>query len=433
MRELALKYLNQLPRFSTIPGVEREQALLEFLDHPEKRIPMIHVTGTNGKGSVSSIFAEVFRCYGLKVGFFSSPHLKDYPERINIQGNPVSWQLLSEGILAVAAAADKWKNAGGGEPTEFDVLTASAFWIFSREKVDIAIIEVGIGGTYDSTNVIDPILTVITNVAEDHLDKCGPELADLAAHKAGILKSGVPMVSTVLSGPYREIIRNQAQAIGCPAYFSDEAWQIEGQPDFALKREKLVFKPLPSLSQDQLAGEYLLSLRGPHQYSNAGVVLAGLSILQEQYPCLKKAAKIGLNQTVWPGRFEIIEKRGQVFVVDGAHNPLGAEALRAGLDEWFEGQSLTFIVGFLDDKEPEAFLEKLHRETDQWIGIQPNSDRTMTKEQIMDYLAPYQGRWGGSLAKVLSQIQAEDSHQVIVITGSLYLIGPAREILLNEK
>ena len=178
MREAALKYLDQLPRFSPIPGVEREQALLEFLDHPEKKIPMIHVTGTNGKGSVSSMFAEVFRCYGLKVGFFSSPHLKDYPERINIQGNPVSWQLLSEGILAVAGAADKWKSSGGGEPTEFDVLTASAFWIFAKEEVDIAIIEVGIGGTYDSTNVIQPILTVITNIAEDHLDKCGPELAD---------------------------------------------------------------------------------------------------------------------------------------------------------------------------------------------------------------------------------------------------------------
>ena len=147
-------------------------------DHPEKEIPMIHVTGTNGKGSVSSMFAEVFRCYGLKVGFFSSPHLKDYPERINIQGNPVSWQLLSEGVLAVAGAADKWKSSGGGEPTEFDVLTASAFWIFAKEEVDIAIIEVGIGGTYDSTNVIQPILTVITNIAEDHLDKCGPELAD---------------------------------------------------------------------------------------------------------------------------------------------------------------------------------------------------------------------------------------------------------------
>ena len=433
MREAALKYLDQLPRFSPIPGVEREQALLEFLDHPEKKIPMIHVTGTNGKGSVSSMFAEVFRCYGLKVGFFSSPHLKDYPERINIQGNPVSWQLLSEGILAVAGAADKWKSSGGGEPTEFDVLTASAFWIFAKEEVDIAIIEVGIGGTYDSTNVIQPILTVITNIAEDHLDKCGPELADLAAHKAGILKPGVPMVSTVLPGPYREIIRNQAKEVGCPAHFSGEDWQVEGQPNFAFKRERLIFKPLPSLNQDDLAGEYSLSLLGPHQYSNAGVVLAGLSVLQERYPFLKKTAEIGLNQTVWPGRFEIIEKNGQIFVVDGAHNPLGAEALRTGLDEWFADQALTFVVGFLDDKEPEAFLEKLHRGNDQWIGIQPDSDRTMTQERIMSYLAPCQGSWGGSLAKALSQIQTRDSREVIVITGSLYLVGPARQLLLDER
>ena len=199
------------------------------------------------------------------------------------------------------------------------------------------------------------------------------------------------------------------------------------------KRERLIFKPLPSLNQDDLAGEYSLSLLGPHQYSNAGVVLAGLSVLQERYPFLKKAAEIGLNQTVWPGRFEIIEKNGQIFVVDGAHNPLGAEALRAGLDEWFADQALTFVVGFLDDKEPEAFLEKLHRGNDQWIGIQPDSDRTMTQERIMSYLAPCQGSWGGSLAKALSQIQTRDSREVIVITGSLYLVGPARQLLLDER
>lgn len=423
-REQWLQYLKNLPRFSEKPGIYREEKLLSYLGNPEKKYPVIHITGTNGKGSVGAMFAEVLKMAGLKVGLFSSPHLEDYPERIRIQGESLDWEELGEVFSDVSKSAEKWNKEENLRPTEFDFLTAAGFLCFAKENVDVAVVEVGLGGTFDSTNLVNPILTIITNVAEDHLDICGPRLEDLAVHKAGILKTGVPVVSGVRRGALREIIRERAKELGSPCFFSEESWTFSGEADRQQKKEILNFRALDSFFSDY-DGSYALNLLGSYQQENASIVLAGLRLLEEKWPQIRDVAEKSLNRVKWPGRFEIYTGK-PVLIIDGAHNPGGAVGLRASLDEWFPNERICFIVGFLKGKEVESFLKNLHHKGDQWIGVSPDSPRGMEKEETLALLSSYNGVWSESMEAILEKIQ-NDSSFIYVVCGSLYLVEPARK------
>lgn len=422
-REQWLQYLENLPRFSEKPGVYREEKLLSYLGNPEKKNPIIHITGTNGKGSVGAMLAEVLKRAGLKVGLFSSPHLEDYPERIRIQGEPVGWNELGKIFAEVSQSVEKWNQEENLRPTEFDFLTAAGFLTFAKENVDIAIIEVGLGGTFDSTNVVNPIVSIITNVAEDHLDICGPALEDLAVHKAGIIKHGVPVISGVREGALREIIREKAKLLGCPAFFSGESWRFSGEANRPEKKEILNFIALDSFFKDY-TGNYELSLLGSYQQENASIVLGALRFVEEKWPQLKETVRDSLKHVKWPGRFEIY-KGNPMLVIDGAHNPGGAKGLRASLDEWFPDEKICFIVGFLKGKEAGSFLGELHHDGDRWIGVSPDSPRGMGKEETLALLSPYQGIWKESIGAALEKIKGDPSF-IYVVCGSLYLVGPAR-------
>lgn len=423
-REQWLQYLENLPRFSEKPGVYREEKLLSYLGNPEKEYPIIHITGTNGKGSVGAMLAEALEMAGLKVGLFSSPHLEDYPERIRIQGESLSWEKLGEVFTEVSQSVEKWKKEENLRPTEFDFLTAAGFLCFAKEKVDVAIVEVGLGGTFDSTNVVKPMLTIITNVAEDHLDICGPHLEDLAVHKAGILKPGIPVISGVSKGPLREIIREKAKELDCPIFFSEEAWTFSGAADREQRKELLTFSALdPFFSSYD--GEYALNLLGSYQQENAAIVLVALRLLEEKWSQIKNVVRKSLNHVKWPGRFEIYTGK-TVLIIDGAHNPGGARGLRASLDEWFPNEKICFIVGFLKGKEADSFIEELHHEGDKWIGVSPDSPRGMEKEETLALLLSYNGMWEESVEVALRKTK-NDSSFIYVVCGSLYLVGPARK------
>jgi folylpolyglutamate synthase/dihydrofolate synthase len=430
-REQVLAYLESLSRFSESPGIQRERKLLSYLGNPEKKYPVIHITGTNGKGSVGAMLSEVFSRAGLKVGWFSSPHLEDYPERVRICGKEISWEEFGSVISTVIEAVEKWQEEESGKPTEFDVISAAGFYYFAKEQVDIAIIEVGIGGMLDSTNVVEPIFTIITNVEKDHLDKCGPTLEDVAIHKSGIIKPSVPMVSAVKSGILREIIRNRAVELEAPSFFIEEDWRFTGEANYENQKEILHFLPEDTLTS-VFQGRYELNLLGEHQRENASVALGTLSLLNERFPISKEIVYSALKGVKWPGRFEVFATSEKVLIIDGAHNVAGARSLRQTLDKWLRGKSVCFVAGFLDDKDAGEFVEALHRDGDCWIGVKPDSPRGMAKEQNLAFLASYGGIWGGALEEGLSKAVEKIPLMPVVVCGSLYLVGSARRWAQNK-
>lgn len=378
----ALKFLENLTIFGIKPGLERIEKILARLGNPQKNYATIHVTGTNGKGSVCAMLAEILKLAGKKVGLFTSPHLESYCERIKINGANISEEDFAAQIELV-------RNCGV-EATHFEVLTAAAYEYFSRQKVDVAVIEVGIGGLWDSTNVIVPEVSVITNVALEHEKTLG-DLKSIARNKAGIIKAGVPVV-TGAAGEALEIIKTVAQEKNSRLY------EINAPVDVKIN----------------LGGEY--------QKFNAAIAIQAARILGVD----EKIILAGLEKVQWAGRFENIG--GVIF--DGAHNPHGAKALRESLDKNFPCGKRIWVFGVLADKNFGAMIEILFRADDFVIVTAPDSERAASIEIICEILNS-RGLENIGVAKISDAVDLlkKTSGDVKIIAGSLYLIGAARKFV----
>ena len=387
----ALKYLDWLCVFGVKEGLERISLLADALGQPQNFYRTIHVAGTNGKGSVCAMLAEMLKTSGLRVGLFTSPHLESYCERIQINGENISESDFAEMIFRV-----KDCNVVA---THFEVLTAAAFEYFREQEVDIAVIEVGLGGLYDSTNIITPELSIITNVALDHENILGG-LENIALNKAGIIKANVPTVTGATGLPL-EIIRAVAHAKNSPLY--------EVNP--------YNLKPNP----------YNLNLRGDYQQFNAAIAIKAAKILGIDDDKICAA----LKRVEWAGRFEIVETASGVVIIDGAHNPHGAAALRESLDKNFPRAQRTWLFGVLSDKDFDAMTEILFSAGDFVIVTPPNSPRAAKSEIIC---AKLRGR-GIECVAVENNFEAVErllnsTSDVKIIAGSLYLIGAVRKFVV---
>lgn len=380
----ALKYLESLNIFGIKPGLDRINLLMERLKFPQKNYKTIHVTGTNGKGSVCAMLAEILKCDGRTVGLFTSPHLESYCERIRING-----ENISESDFAVTI--EKVKNCGV-QATQFEILTAAAFEYFSRRKVEIAVIEVGLGGLLDSTNVITPEISIITNVSLEH-EKILGDLKSIARNKAGIIKPNVPVVTAATGEPLK-IIREVAQKNNSALYEVTAPAEVE------------------------------INLRGEYQKMNAAVAIQAAKILNIN----EKAIRAGLAKVEWAGRFEIIDG----VIIDGAHNPHGAAALRDSLDKNFPHGKRVWIFGALADKNFDEMIKILFRADDFVIVTPPHSERAATLKILCENLSQHDIKNIG--AENLSdaiKILKKTAGEVKIISGSLYLIGAARKFLLG--
>lgn len=335
----ALKYLESLNVFGIKPGLERINLLMEKLNFPQKNYSTIHVTGTNGKGSVCAMLAEILKLDGYKVGLFTSPHLESYCERIRINGENISEKDF-------AATIETVKNCGV-TATQFEVLTAAAFEYFSQQKVDIAVIEVGLGGLYDSTNVITPKISIITNVALEHENILG-DLENIARNKAGIIKKNIPVVTGATGAPLK-IIREVAQKNNSALYEVTEPAKVK------------------------------INLLGEYQKFNAAIAIQAAKVLN----IADEKIFAGLESVQWAGRFEMING----VIVDGAHNPHGAAALRQSLDKNFSAGKRVWVFGALADKNFEQMINILFREDDFVIVTPPNSERAATTKILCETLS----------------------------------------------
>ncbi|MGL5032454.1 MAG: bifunctional folylpolyglutamate synthase/dihydrofolate synthase, partial [Microcystaceae cyanobacterium] len=341
--------LDYYRHFGVRLGLERVELLLAYLNNPQNQTPFIHVAGTNGKGSTCAYLASVLTAAGYKVGRYTSPHLVHWTERICINNNPISEAKLIEILELIQSYTDKIIEDGEDCPTQFEVLTAAAWLYFQQEKVDIAVIEVGLGGRLDSTNVCQPpLVSIITSISFDHVRILGPTLADIAREKAGILKQDCPAVIGEIPTEALAPIQEKLTQLNCPAIWIKPAIGVEKSGKFWAIYDGI---------------EYPLSLTGQVQLLNSALAIAALLELQKQgWKIPLTAIQEGMGNAVWPGRLQWTNWQQKPLLLDGAHNPAGAAYLRGYADSL--NKPILWILGMLGNKNYQEILQLLLKPND---------------------------------------------------------------------
>ena len=428
----ALLYLDELNTFGIRLGLVRMEELCARLGNPERCYATIHIAGTNGKGSVTQMMDAVFRASGIRAGRYLSPHLISYTERMSVDGHDISEERFAELLTRVRAAADEMVEAGHEHPTQFEALTALAFLYFAEEQVEVAVIETGLGGLLDSTNVVEPALTIITNVAMDHADRCGGTLLGIAEHKAGIIKECVPVI-TAATGEPLEIIERRAEELGADVFVCGE--DFSAQLFFPKEGgQRVAFHSVVCREPEP----FDLGLAGVYQAENAALVIMAAKLLErEDARVTEHAIRVALRTVRHPARFEILMRENLPVVIDGAHNPAGMRALRAGLDAYFPDLPRVFLLGILKDKDIDAMLAALLRPGDQVITVRPDSERAAAAD-VVAAIAAGMGldtHACGDAAAALAEAQARAraGNALLVAAGSLYLVGGIRAMLMTGR
>ncbi len=428
----SLAYLESLNIFGIKLGLERIQKLLARLELPQERYRTIHVTGTNGKGSVSAMLAGILRHSGIHTGFYSSPHLVSYTERIRVDGQPISEQEFADCLSSIKVYIDKMIADGEECPTQFEVLTALAFFYFAIKHVEYAVIEVGLGGLLDSTNVIVPEVSVITNVTLEHADRCGGTLEGVAHHKAGIIKDDVPVV-TAAQGVALDIIRQQAEEKNADIFVAGEDFSA----DFISYEGNFQRLEFSSGLLGAVKEPYTLHLLGKHQIENAAVaVMAAKLISNLDSRITNKTIDDALTLVSWPARFEQADYNGQKIIIDGAHNPAGMTALRESLDLYFPAPERVLLLGILKDKDIDTMLDILLRPNDTVVVTVPHSDRASDPQILAGKVAAHVQHVeaiADNNEAMNRALELANGEKLLIMAGSLYLVGGLRKLLMDKK
>lgn len=425
----AVYYLEHASTFGIQLGLMRIEELLRRLDNPEKRYKTIHVTGTNGKGSVAAMIANALTKGGIKTGRYTSPHLETYRERMTIDGTLISEADFAKAVEVVSVAVEGMVADGGERPTEFEMLTAAAFWYFAEQHVEYAVIEVGLGGTVDSTNVIVPEVSVITNVALDHMAYCGNTIEEIAAVKAGIIKAGVPVVTTA-EAPALQVIARKAYEMHSPLHALDRSFKVIGT---AGPQDPLVGQMITVREKGRHEITATIPLMGKHQRNNAAAaVMSLLLVARHEKRLTRTAIEQGLATVYWPGRFQVFRAGGIDMVLDGAHNPAGIDTFCQTYDAVFGGRKRVFLFAVLADKDYTQMVRELFHDDDFVVCAPAPTPRTSNPQEMAGIL-PCRADWADSIAAGLDKaIAAVKNGQVLCIVGSLYIQGEVREYM-REK
>lgn len=393
--------------------MERIRDLLAGMDHPERSQRFVHVAGTNGKGSTSAMIAAALRNGGLRTGLYTSPHLVEPTERINIDGLDATKERFAEAFLVVHRVAEQMllQERLDAHPSYFETVTAMALLLF-KEQCDISVIEVGLGGRLDATNAIDPELCVITPIAYDHEAYLGNTITAIAGEKAGILKPGVPAVTATQPPAARAVIEERARELNCLLIRAEDhpLSDVEANPQgcrFVLNGER-----------------YTCALAGRHQIENArAAILASraLGLSAEQIGA-------GLRTVRWPGRLELVSRHPD-FILDGAHNPAGAAALAAYIREFCADRPVWLVFGAMRDKAVEEVAEQLFPLAGRIIATSPNFPRALRPQAILELSSHGEAITAGNVAEAIQFARLAPADAVVFFTGSLFLVGEARAIL----
>ncbi|MBP7331056.1 MAG: Folylpolyglutamate synthase [Firmicutes bacterium ADurb.Bin373] len=423
----AMDYLRGLTKFGINLGLGRIEELLRRLGDPHKSgLKIVHIGGTNGKGSTTAMLSAVLREAGYRVGAFTSPHLHSYTERYMINGAQIEPARIAALLTELRPHLESMAAEGYEHPTEFEVGTALAFLYFSREEVDYLLLEVGLGGAIDSTNVAPAMLAVITNVAMDHMDYLGHTIKDIAAVKAGIIKPGMPVV-TAATGAGLQVIEKACGEKGCRLIRigQDITWEpvahSAGGQRFSVTGQKGFYKDLT------------IKLLGRHQQANAATAIGVIESLTETGAVISaEAIRQGLAAAFIPGRAEIIGYK-PLTIIDGAHNYDGARSFKQALADYFPGRDIVLVIGMLDDKERARVAEVLVPGVKAVVVTKPDSPRAGDWRRLAELAGRYAAHIfqvedvGEALEKATALAWPED---LLCVTGSIYLVAEARGRIL---
>lgn len=427
--EEAMKYISSIGKFGSNYGLKRTFRLLELLGNPDKKLKLIHVAGTNGKGSTTAMITKVLRGMGYKVGMYTSPYIEEFEERIQINGENIPKEKLVSLLVEVKEAVEKVIKEGYDHPTQFEILTALMFLYFYREKVDYGVVEVGLGGALDSTNVLTPIVSVITSISYDHMNILGDTIEEIAEQKAGIIKEGIPVVVYPEEKNVQDVIVKKTEEMN--------------------SRIRLVQKnsvKLLNINRDDMYQEVQVStmkndykvklpLLGAHQMLNLAVVLNTIEVIFEgQNEKLNvKLVEKSLEDVEWKGRLEVLNKK-PLIVIDGAHNIDGIKSLTYNMNKYFKYKNMILLLGILADKQVDEMIKEIVPFAEKVYALTPHSDRAQLSQELKNKIVKYNKNviaiesYEEAVSKAISEADEDD---LILISGSLYMIGDMRKILVK--
>jgi dihydrofolate synthase/folylpolyglutamate synthase len=417
---------------------------LAALGNPQARYPVLHIAGTKGKGSVAAMCASALQAGGYRTGFYTSPHLLDFRERAQIDGGYISREAVADIVTAMQPVAERHPGI-----TTFELTTALAFEYFSRENVDVAVVEVGLGGRLDATNVVRPVVSVITSLSYDHMNLLGHTLAEIAAEKGGIIKPGIPVVTAPQKTEAMAVLERIAAERGAPLaqvgvdwLFQPVAHSLDGQSfEVWSAKEQRQVNALQAEGHLPIwrATRLEIPLLGRHQVENAAVAYAALEKLRERgLPLAPQAIQAGFKAVRWPGRFEIM-RREPTLVLDGAHNADSAARLAQALNDYFPGQPVTLVFGASSDKDVDGMLRELLRPEGgvrRVILAQAVHPRAQDPEELADRLQASRAlnvEVRTSVAEAVTHALAIAApNEVVLACGSLFVVAEARAAALAQ-
>lgn len=414
----------------------RMRAFMEFLGQPQQAYPIIHVAGTKGKGSTATFCTNALQAAGYRVGLYTSPHLQDYAERIQIDGQPIPHEDLVELVQEIRPYLD-----AGTQLTTFEITTALAFLYFARQNVNAAVVEVGLGGRLDATNVVKPNVAVITSLSLDHTNFLGDTLAKIAAEKGGIIKPGVPVVLSPQNDEARLVIERIAAERSAPLtqvgrdyLFAQLSHSLNGGQSllvWPISEQPLVDQYIESggLMEEWEPTRLKISLLGYHQVENAATAYAALQKARENgIPISEAAIRKGFAEAKWPGRFEVLQRYPPV-VINSAHNRYSALKLRLALDDYFPGQPVILVFGASEDKDIEGMFAELMPRVRQVVAT-PFHPRSIDPETLVEMAHRF-----GRPAKLVPEVEdaldealrLSDGEAMVLVAGSIFVAAGARE------
>ena len=423
--EEAMKYITEVGNFGSNYGLERTYKLLEHLGNPERDLKLIHIAGTNGKGSTTSMITEILMGEGYKVGMYTSPFIEEFEERIQINRNNIPKESLAILMDEIKVAVDKVIEAGYNHPTEFEIITVLMLLYFKKENIDFGVIEVGLGGTLDSTNVIKPIIQVITSISFDHTNLLGNTLEKIAREKAGIIKRGIPTVIYPQQEEVLRVIKNKCFEMDSELYIANN--------------ENLKFENIVNLDKPYQLLKYnneidiLLPLLGEHQIINLSVAMQAIEVLNNKNIIDISIANIvkSIKNVSWKGRLEVLSNNPYV-VIDGAHNIQGIKTLSRNIKKYFKYENLYLILGILADKDVEEMIKIITPMAKKVYSVTPNSIRGELAESLKDEVSKFNknckafDKYEEAYLEALNDASEKD---LILASGSLYMIGDMRKII----
>lgn len=415
----ALAFIHDTLKFGIKLGLDNIRYLLKLMGNPQDKLKYIHIAGTNGKGSTSSFINSILMEAGYRTGLYTSPYLERFTERIKVDNREIEKDELAAITGFVKSKVEQMVAEGYKHPTEFEIVTAAGFQYFYEQKCDVVVLEVGLGGRFDSTNVIlKPLVSVITSISMDHTDKLGNTLAEIAYEKAGIIKHGGCVVNYPQAREADAVIRRTALDRYCS--ITDVNPEAVRHVKSDINGQVFDFEGYCGLS---------IGLLGEHQLLNAATAVKTAEQLNGRgFIIDEDAIRKGISKAFWPGRFEILRKE-PYFILDGAHNIQGAEVLADALARYFSANKKILIMGVFKDKDYAGIARELGSIADEIIVVKPNSDRAMESNELADFLKNYCKNITISDTinhAIEKSLLISNTNDVICACGSLYLIGEIR-------